>query len=178
MSDRYADLGRRGTRDALHDAYDDYGRLVFTVALAALGSRPEAEDLTQQVFVRAWRSRDTFDPAKGTLRVWLLTITRRAIADRVAALSRQRVADIAALRNGRAAAADLEHDAVDRVLVSARLDELSAQQRMVVRLAFFEDLTHTQIAERTNLPLGTVKSHLRRALAVLRDRWEVDDAEQ
>jgi RNA polymerase sigma-70 factor (ECF subfamily) len=174
VSDRHRELGRRG----LHDAYDDYGRLVFTVAFAAFSSRSEAEDVTQQVFVRAWRSRDTFDPDKGALRTWLLTITRRVIADRVATLNRQRVADVAALRNGRVADRDLEVDTVDRVLVSARLDELTAQQRLVVRLAFFEDLTHTQIAERTNLPLGTVKSHLRRALAVLRDRWEVDDAGQ
>jgi len=177
VSDRFVDRGRRALRDA-HDVYDDYGRLVFTVAFAALGSRPEAEDATQQVFVRAWRSRETFDPDKGTLRTWLLTITRRVIADRVSTLARQRVADSAALRNGRVAASDIEADTIDRVLVSARLAELTAQQRMVVRLAFFEDLTHTQIAERTNLPLGTVKSHLRRALAVLRDRWEVDDAGQ
>lgn len=173
MSDRQAPFGRRG----LSGAYQDYARLVFSIAVTTLGNRADAEDVTQQVFVRAWRSRHTFDPDKGTLRTWLLTITRRVIADRVATLTRQRAADSAALRNGhRMPDGDPAEDTIDRVLVSDRLGELTEQQQLVVWLAFFHDLTHTQIAERTQLPLGTVKSHLRRALAVLRERWGVDDA--
>ncbi|HET9139160.1 RNA polymerase sigma factor [Actinophytocola sp.] len=173
MTERHPAWGRGGVRAV----YDQYGRLVFSVALSALGSRADAEDVTQQVFVRAWRSRETYDADKGTLRTWLLTITRRVVADRLGALARQRAADLAAVRNGHAGrAGDLAEDTVQRLAVAARLHELTDQQRLVVRMAFFEDLTHAQIAERTGLPLGTVKSHLRRALLVLRNRWEADDA--
>lgn len=173
MSDRQSPFGRRG----LPGVYQDFGRLVFSVALTTLGNRADAEDVTQQVFVRAWRSKHTFDPDKGNLRTWLLTITRRVIADRVTALTRQRAADGAALRNGHVPPdGDPAKGTVDRVLVSGRLGELTEQQQLVVWLAYFQDLSHSQIAERTQLPLGTVKSHLRRALAVLRERWGDDAA--
>lgn len=106
-----------------------------------------------------------------------MTITRRAVADQFGSLHRQRQAEEAVLRNGHpSTTADPAGSVVERVTASARLEDLSEQQRLVIGLAFYEDLTHGQIAERTGLPLGTVKSHLRRGLAVLRTRWEVDDA--
>ena len=137
-----------------------------------MGAHHDAEDVTQQVFVRAWRGRDTFDPERGTLGRWLVGITRRQVSDRLSGRVRElRTAD----RAGRAAPADPTPEpdrVVDAVVVADELDKLAPQVRTVVRLAFFDDLTHQQIAAVTGLPLGTVKSHLRRGMDRLRRGWE------
>jgi RNA polymerase sigma factor (sigma-70 family) len=147
------------------------------VALKALGAHHDAEDVTQQVFVRAWRARGTFDPDRGRLGAWLLGICRRQIADRYAARTRDRaMIDRAAGAGAPPAPAPSAEAVVNAVVVADEMDRLPPQQRTVVRMAFFDDLTHQQIAVRTGLPLGTVKSHLRRGLDRLRRRWEVDGA--
>jgi RNA polymerase sigma factor (sigma-70 family) len=162
-----------GDPAALREAYDRYARVVYAIALQSLGAHHDAEDVTQQVFVRAWRGRDTFDTGRGTLGGWLVGITRRQISDRLSNRVRElRAAD----RAGRAAppAAPMpEPDrVVDAVVVADELDKLAPQVRAVLRLAFFDDLTHQQIAAVTGLPLGTVKSHLRRGMDRLRRGWE------
>jgi RNA polymerase sigma-70 factor (ECF subfamily) len=170
--DELASRFRLGDGPALEEAYDRHARLVYSIALRALGAHHDAEDVMQQVFVRAWRGRAGLDPGRGSLAGWLVGITRRQIADRFAA--RARDLDLAD-RAGRAAepgaAGDAPDDVVDAVVVADEIERLPAQQRAVVRLAFFADLTHQQIAEATGLPLGTVKSHLRRGLERLRRRW-------
>jgi RNA polymerase sigma factor (sigma-70 family) len=164
-----------GDATALRAAYDEHGGSVFRVALRTLGAHHDAEDVTQQVFVRAWRGRTTFDPERGSLGGWLLGITRRQVADRLAARARERDA---ADRAGRVAdhrrPAPAPEHVIEAVVVADELNQLPPQQRTVVRLAFFDDLTHQQIAGVTGLPLGTVKSHLRRGLERLRRRWEAD----
>ena len=137
-----------------------------------MGAHHDAEDVTQQVFVRAWRGRGTFDPKRGTLGGWLVGITRRQVSDRLSGRVREsRAADRAgrAVRNEPAPELDR---VVDAVVVADELDKLAPQVRRVVRLAFFDDLTHQQIAAVTGLPLGTVKSHLRRGMDRLRRGWE------
>jgi RNA polymerase sigma-70 factor (ECF subfamily) len=157
---------------ALREAYDRYARVVYAIALRRLCAHHDAEDVTQQVFVRAWRGRDTFDPARGALGAWLAGITRRQVSDRLDGRVRDlRTAD----RAGRATTADPAPEpdrVVDSVVVADELDKLTPQVRTVVRLAFFDDLTHQQIAAVTGLPLGTVKSHLRRGMDRLRRGWE------
>ena len=81
---------RAGDEGALREAYDRYGGMVLRVGLLRLGNHQDAEDLVQMVFVRAWKGRAGFDSAKGSLGAWLLGITRRLIADRYAALDRDR----------------------------------------------------------------------------------------
>lgn len=168
---------RGGDQLALREAYDRFGGMVLRVGLLRLGNLPDAEDLVQAVFVRAWTGRAGFDPAKGSLGAWLLGITRRLIADRYAALDRDRritaAAGKAAPAQAQAAPAD---QVVDRIVVGNELNMLPEDQRRVVMLAFYGQLSHTQIAATTGLPVGTVKSHIRRALIQLRKRWEVDDA--
>jgi RNA polymerase sigma factor (sigma-70 family) len=160
-----------GDPAALREAYDRHGGVVYTIALRSVGAHHDAEDVTQQVFVRAWRSRSTFDPQRGTLGAWLTGITRRQVSERLASQLRDlRAADRAGHSAPPPEPAPVSEQ-VDAVVVADELSRLTPQVQAVVRLAFFDDLTHQQIAAVTGLPLGTVKSHLRRGLDRLRREW-------
>jgi RNA polymerase sigma factor (sigma-70 family) len=159
----------------LREVYDRYGSQVYRVALASLSNTSDAEEITQTVFVDAWRARASFDAAKGSLGGWLMTITKRRCIDRVRAIDRNR-RDVAAVAAGIPQSADVPgpDSIVDQIVVADQLARLPQTQRAVLELAFYDDLSHSQIATLTGLPLGTVKSHLRRGLNQLRRRWEVD----
>lgn len=161
----------KGTGDALASAYRRYGRLVFTLARRTVG--PEvAEEVTQDVFVAAWSSRDRFDPERGSLGGWLVGIARHKVAD--ALRGQQRAAarvERAGLYAEREAPQAVDRTA-ERLLVADGLATLRPEAREVVELAFYSDLTHEQIAEQTGRPLGTVKSQIRRSLATLRRHLE------
>jgi RNA polymerase sigma-70 factor (ECF subfamily) len=162
---------------ALRQAFDRYAGMVQRVGMLRLGNHHDAEELVQQVFVRAWKGRAGFDPARGSLGGWLLGIARRLIADRYASLDRDRKV-IAAAESIAPPATDVKSvdRVVDRVVVGDEVNRLPDEQRMVLRLAFYGDLSHSEIAATTGIPIGTVKSHIRRALILLRKRWEVDGA--
>ncbi|MEV6396638.1 sigma-70 family RNA polymerase sigma factor [Streptomyces sp. NPDC051907] len=164
---------RAADESAFATVYRRWSPLVHTMASRSLGDAQEAEDVTQQVFIAAWRGRAGFHPERGPLGAWLVGITRRKIVDALAARTRRiRLAEAAA----RTAATSAPHEgasaspeaAVERVLVVDELLRLPQRQREVLCMAFYEDLTHVQIAECTGLPLGTVKSHARRGLHRLR----------
>ncbi|MDV9187379.1 sigma-70 family RNA polymerase sigma factor [Streptomyces sp. SR27] len=160
----------RGDEHCLAAAYHRWGRLVHTLAARALGDPREAEDITQQVFVAAWRGRSTFRPERGTLPAWLTGITRRKIADTLTARTRRTelAATLGAALEHEAGTEDQPERVLDRMVVTEELARLPRVQRDVLELAYFADLTQTQIADRTGMPLGTVKSHARRGLRRMR----------
>jgi RNA polymerase sigma factor (sigma-70 family) len=167
-----------GQEQVLAEAYRQFAPLLHTLAVRSLGSQASADDATQEVFIRAWRSRSTYKPAAAPVPAWLVGIARNVIADALAAAAREQ-------RKVHAAAnvlPDADHSRetaevmADRLLLEGELGRLGEPQGSIMRLAFYEDLTHEQIARRLDLPLGTVKSHIRRSLSRLRDRLEVDHA--
>lgn len=184
------ELGSRlasGDESAIAESYRRWGALVHTLALRSVGDRDHAADITQNVFVSAWRNRESFDNTQGNLPAWLVAITRRRIVDHHRKSGRTR--EFSALEvtqpgvegnetvRTSVAARDSEPDAiVDRVVLIDELKELNEPARTIMRLAFYEDLTHQQVAAELDLPLGTVKSHVRRSLQRLRDRLEVTHA--
>jgi RNA polymerase sigma factor (sigma-70 family) len=168
---------RGGDDAALREAYDRYGRAVFHLATSTLPNRSDAEDVTQATFVAAWQGRETFDPDRGSLIGWLLGIGRRKVVDRLRAAARETraVETVRQLPEPGRTGPDPD-DVVDRLVVADELARLPDDQRRMLELAFFDDLTHQQIATVTGVPLGTVKSHIRRGMASLKRRWEVDGA--
>lgn len=177
---------RDGDRDCLAEIFRRWSPLVHTIALRSLGTHHEAEDVTQLVFMAAWRSRHTLTPSENALPAWLVGITRHRISDRLGERSRdaRKVATVAAMvpgsrvggssggAAGEMAEADSAAGVVDRLVVAEQLEAMGDPRGAILRLAFHEDLTHEQIAARTGLPLGTVKSHLRRGLTQLRRTLE------
>lgn len=172
---------RNGEDLALRMLYDRHGGLIYRIAYGIVRSPQDAEEITQATFVSAWQGRRTYQPDSGTLAGWLVGIVRRRAIDRLRSLQRERSADdaarVAELSNHPdAKVAERTDEIVDRLLIADELDRLSDTQRRVLELAFYDDLTHLQISTLTGIPLGTVKSHLRRGLQQLRRRWEVDGA--
>jgi RNA polymerase sigma factor (sigma-70 family) len=175
--DELAERLRDSDEKALRTAYERHGAAVLYLAQRMLGNRADAEDVTQLTFVAAWSGRDTFDPQRGTMLAWLLGIARRKTIDRIRSSARDdRVAESVRAQVAPPEEPERPERIVDRLVVADELGRLPTEQRRTLELAFFDDLTHPQIAAVTGLPLGTVKSHIRRGLANLRRRWEVDGA--
>jgi RNA polymerase sigma-70 factor (ECF subfamily) len=164
---------RDGSRDAFAEAYRQWSPLVHTLALRSLGNHHDAEDVTQQVFVAAWRGRHTLRPERGSVAGWLVGITRHKVADVHAKRARQ-------ARDAQALSNTLPDDPgpppqdllAERLVLHDELGRLGEPRGTIVRMAFLDELTHEEIARRLRLPLGTVKSHVRRGLLHLRTRLE------
>jgi RNA polymerase sigma-70 factor, ECF subfamily len=169
-------LPRDDSGDELRELYRRYSGQLFGFACNALGDRELAEEVVQDVFARAWRHADDYDPRRASVRTWLYSIARNRVVD-----ARRR----AAVRPGVAATPEPESPAeLDRTLeqavlrwqVAAALARLSPEHREVIRLAHYGGLTLREIAERKGIPLGTVKSRTSYALRSLRlilDEMEV-----
>jgi RNA polymerase sigma-70 factor, ECF subfamily len=165
----------RGEHDALAELYDRHGRLVYSLALRIVRDQGDAEDIVQEVFSQAWRQADRYDPGRGHVVGWLLTMTRSRAIDRVRG---RRVRPAAILDE--TAALDVPDGArlADEQLewagrasqVRSAFEELPLLQRMAIELAFYEGLTHSEIAERLEVPLGTVKTRIRQGLLKMKDR--------
>jgi RNA polymerase sigma factor (sigma-70 family) len=178
QDDRVRALAARlvsGEERALEEIYDRWSALVHTYALRALRDPHDAEDVTQQVFVAAWRSRHTLNPSPTALPAWLLGIARHKVADARAARARDahRVAAVVSLPGGHDGSdQSVDDDVAERLVVRQAVDELPDPRRTIMFLAFWEERSHAEIAEKVGLPLGTVKSHVRRGLIKLHQQLE------
>ena len=158
---------RAGDEDALATLHDRYSQVVYSVALRVLGETTQAEDILQEIFLQLWRNPQTFDSNRGSLGAWLAVITRHRAID---LLRRRRpesdIEDVIVAVDTR-----LEQT-TDRNMAIAKIrtvvERLPVEQRKPLEMAFFEGLTHSEIASKTGEPLGTVKTRIRSALLTLR----------
>lgn len=165
-----------GQQGALERAYRRHGRTIYTFARRSAGV-DLADEVTQDVFVAAWKAFSRYDPARGSLGGWLMGIARHKVVD---ALRRQervaaRVERAGTLADRSPGPTDLDRMA-ERLALADGLRNLRPEARQAVELAFYSDLTHEQIAEQTGRPLGTVKAQIRRSLETLRRHVEGIDA--
>lgn len=171
--ERLAQDFREGDEAALAEIYRLWSSLVYTVGLRALGNPTDAEDLTQKVFVAAWTGRQGYKPERASLPAWLMGITRNKIADVYDGRTRERRLQSEMVTSVEPTS-DVPADIAERMIIADALSRLDEVPQQVLRLAFYEDLTHSQIAERLKMPPGTVKSHIRRSLIKLKTRLEVE----
>lgn len=158
-----------GDRRALARLYDRYAPALLAIGQRLLGGRREAEDLVHDVFLEAWRQSGHYDPARGSVRAWLMIRLRSRAMDRHRAASAAPVPMDSATRYAeRAAGGEDPALAPDRSAVRRALADLPSEQRAVLELGYFEGLSSSEIALRTGAPIGTVKSRVATALARLR----------
>lgn len=147
---------------------DRYGGPLFGYGLRILGDRGMAEDLVQETFVRLWRGAAGFDPGRGSARTWIYSIARNSAID----MKRRRSARPLSVGHVEPDALGSEEPhagLVEKLEVRAALGELSENHRRVLELAYDEGLTQSQIAERLEIPVGTVKTRTFHALAAMRE---------
>jgi RNA polymerase sigma-70 factor (ECF subfamily) len=179
-------LRRIASRDeaALAALYDRHSRLVFAVIVRILGSRSDAEDVLQETFVRVWSRADTYDALRGSPATWLTRIARNRAIDRLRAHRVRGHVSVEASPNVVGAAPrpvePVTRETPETVLesrttagaVRTALATLTPAQRTLIEAAFFEGCTHTELATRFEMPLGTVKTRIRTGLATMRGHLE------
>ncbi len=165
-----------GDGTALADLYDRHGRSVYGLAARILGDPAEAEDLTQDVFTLAWKNAARYDPARGAVAAWLLVTTRTRAIDRIRARrSRPQGGSdddgrkMANIPDGSPSVDVIVATSQDAARVRVALADLPVDQRDALEQAYFQGLSHSEIAERTGIPLGTIKTRIRSGLQRLRE---------
>ncbi len=166
-----------GNHAALAHCYDLLGPVVFSLAVRMLRDRQAAEDVTQDIFTQVWRQAANYNTERGSPEAWVMTIARSRVLDRL----RSRRAGVVLKTVGEnlpeAPAADDWPDDLaitreDAAKVRQALLTLPADQKLAIELAFFEGLTHVEIAQQTQAPLGTVKTRIRLGLLKIKDQME------
>lgn len=161
-----------GDQSAVAELYDATSNVVFSLALRVLGERASAEDVVIEVYAQVWSQAHAYDPQRGTPLSWLLTLTRSRAIDLLRARQRVRATEPldAASQALDGAPGPEENSSVTerRRVVSQALASLHEEQRQVIELAYFADLSHAEIAAKLGQPLGTVKTRIRTGLLRLR----------
>ncbi len=173
-------IQERADNSALGALYDRYGRKVYVLAYGILRCKPDAEDILQEVFERVWKKSHTYNSTLGSVKSWLLRITHNRSINRLKARA------IRATHSGYTSegaygdsftgrmpenildASEIDMDFDIGIFVRKALDYLPEEQRRLIELAFFKGLSHSEIAETEQIPLGTVKTRIRSGIARLR----------
>ena len=161
---------RAGDQQAMSELYDRYARVVYAVALRVLQDAGAAEDVLQDVFLQLWRNPDAFDASRGSLAAWLAVIARHRSIDRLRKRRPETNIEDCVIAGG----PDLREEAEQKLVIEkvrGVLAEMNPEQRKLLEMAFFQGLTHTEIAEKTGQPLGTIKTRIRTGLQFLRTKF-------
>jgi RNA polymerase sigma-70 factor (ECF subfamily) len=167
-----------GDEGALGELYDRLGGLLFSLARRIVGNEREAEEIVQDVFVAAWRNARTFDPARASVTTWLTTMVRNKSIDRLRTSRRRLPAapaepgHVVEIPDEGANPAQSAHQHDRQQRIAGCMEDLPPNQRQAVELAFFEGLTHPEIAVRLGETIGTVKSRIRLGLDRLRQKMK------
>ena len=169
-----------GDSQALAALYDESRTLIYGLTLRILGNSAEAEEVTLEIYLRVWQSADSFDPGRGDAVSWLVLLARSRAIDRLRGRShrqRQRELPLEALAGlstrNQGSPEESAWLGERRQIIRAALATLPAEQRRAIELVFYMGLTHVELAAHLGLPLGTVKTHLRRGLLKLREQLSV-----
>ena len=181
----YADdielMRRIANRDqqALWELYQEYGKAVFSIAYRVLGNTTFAEEVTQDTFLKVWHQTTRWDSDKGKLKNWLLTIAQFTAIDRLRKEGRQPTVHPAPIEDTDESLLTAKNEAPwqDGSVLRMLVTQLPRQQSSLIELAFFQGLSHGEIADTLNMPLGTVKTRLRAGLQRLRELW-LESADQ
>ncbi|GIW13716.1 MAG: DNA-directed RNA polymerase sigma-70 factor [Tepidiforma sp.] len=160
----------RGDTAALADLYDRYSRSCYALACRMLGSGPDAEEVVQETFLRAWRNAAAYDPARASISSWLLAITRNLCIDELR--RRRRNLPTAPLDPAAPLAGDDRTDlaaegAIDARAVRAALASLPGEQRSAIELVYYHGLTSNEVGRLLGVPAPTIRSRLRLGLLKL-----------
>lgn len=171
-ADRLLENTADGDLGALRELYDQTGHLVFGTALRVIGDRGYSEEITQEVYLEAWRNASGFDAARGSAESWLVTIAHRRSVDRVRAerarSDRENIFAHSSFQRPHDVVADTAERREDSGAVIDCLDTLSSPQRDALTLAYYGGHTYREVSEQVGVPLATVKSRIRDGIARLR----------
>jgi RNA polymerase sigma-70 factor, ECF subfamily len=158
---------RSGDQQAMGELYDRYSSLIYSVALRMLGDTGAAEDILQEVFMQLWRKPAVFDSARGSLAAWLAVIARNRAIDAIRKRKPETdIEDVIVSVEPDLAGEAERNRTADHI--RRKVSEMPDLQRSALEMAFFEGLTHSEIAAKTGTPVGTVKTRIRTALISLR----------
>jgi RNA polymerase sigma-70 factor (ECF subfamily) len=177
MSESILERVARGDQRAVRQCIDEFGGLVWAIARRMTRSRADAEDAVQEIFVDVWRSAARYDASQGTEKVFVTTIARRRLIDRIrrgrvnSMMDTEEVLeDLRYAEPGNGGEVRAEAERAARVVARLRPD-----QRKVLRMGLLEGMTHSEIAAATGMPLGTVKTQMRRGLIQVRQWMKIDN---
>jgi RNA polymerase sigma-70 factor (ECF subfamily) len=169
----------RGERDALAALYDRHSPAMLGLGLKLLKDRGEAEEILHDVFLEAWRRAGDYDPARGSVRTWLLLRMRSRCLDRIKSAARSRTAPVGEHLERVVGAAPAEAaDRADAQRVHGALADLPEEQRRILQLGYFAGLSCSEMATHLDIPIGTVKSRLHAAMTKLRAAFSAGRAER
>ncbi|MGD1012955.1 MAG: sigma-70 family RNA polymerase sigma factor [Acidimicrobiales bacterium] len=157
---------------ALAEVYRRHGGAVYGLARRVLNSSVEAEDVTQEVFLRLWNQPDRFDPSRGSLRSFLLAQSHARAVDAIRSLNARRAREIKDASKTARSAYDMQHEAWDLSIadqVARALEALPEEERRVIQMAYFEGHTYVEVAALLDQPEGTVKSRIRSGMRRMRN---------